>query len=117
MTENTIIQIIGLFFLINTLNHFFFSKRLERYALQRGQLSPGQSVKFAALLMGAGGIGLLIEPFQRIASLLLIGFLIIAAGTLHKFWQDQSNKTLLLESARFTRNLLLAGVLTWLVFL
>jgi|OM-RGC.v1.028567364 DoxX. len=116
MTETLILQATGVFFLLNALNHFFFGKKLESYALSRGHLSPGQSVKLSALLMLAGGLGLLVEPFQKVAGTGLGVFLIIAAFTVHKFWDDRSNAGILAESLRFMRNIALASAIFWMLF-
>lgn len=116
MNNTIILQVTGVFFLLNALNHFFFGKKLEAYALSRGHLSPGQSVKLSALLMVAGGLGLLAEPFQKVAGTGLCVFLIIAAFTVHKFWEDRSNAGILIESMRFFRNISLASIILWMLF-
>jgi putative oxidoreductase len=111
--EWLMVAVSGLF-ILQALVHIFKPLVLEKYAVRRGFLSAGQAVRLAGLLLLAGGIALWIEAFRFYAGLVLAVFTLVAAFSMHKFWDETDGELQFLELLHFLKNLLIVAVLIFL---
>ena len=114
MLKIILITLLGLFFILNGLNHFYNKSILEEYAHKKNLFSPNLSVKAAGALLIVGG-GLLLWPDGRqVAAILLSIFLVAAAFMIHQFWKEKDNQGRMLEAMHFTKNM---AILTELLYI
>lgn len=112
--KTLLIILLGIFFILNGINHFYNKKILEEYAHKRGLFSPTLSVKLAGLLLIGGGIALMIKKVQLLGVIGLSVFLLMATFTIHRFWEEEDKYDRMLESMNFTKNL---AILTELLYI
>ena len=114
MLKTILIILLGIFFILNGINHFYNTKILEEYAHKRGLFSPNLSVKAAGILLLGGGGLLMFPDFRVIAVIMLSFFLVVATFTIHRFWDEVKKEDKLLESMNFAKNL---AILTELLYI
>jgi uncharacterized membrane protein YphA (DoxX/SURF4 family) len=68
MIKTILLILLGLFFILNGLNHLFNRLTLEEYAHRRGLVSPRIMVFLSGLLLIFGGLSLMTGYFQLYAS-------------------------------------------------
>ncbi len=105
---------LGLFFVLNGINHLFNSHILEEYAEKRGLFSPKIAVLLSGILLIFGGISLVIKPIRIYGIIGLSIFLVVAAFTIHQFWQERDREKRMMEAAHFAKNM---AILTELVYI
>ncbi|MFB6163233.1 MAG: DoxX family protein [Halococcoides sp.] len=88
------------------LNHFQDVEGLTAYAEAKGLPVPRATVVASGIALVAGGVGIAIGAFAVVAGLLVAGFLLIAAVTMHDFWAVEDTQT---EMTQFLKNVALAG--------
>ena len=64
MLKTILVALLGIFFVLNGINHFYNEKTLEEWAAKRGLFSPKLSVKLAGILLVGGGIALNISALK-----------------------------------------------------
>lgn len=104
MIKQTLIILLGVFFIVNAINHFYNSHILKEYAHNRGLFKPEVMVYLSGILLLAGGL-CLITGFlivEGIAALCV--FLFIAAFSIHKFWKENDREVMMLEFMHFVKN-------------
>lgn len=114
MIKTILIGLLGLFFILNGINHFYNDIILEEYAAKRRLMSPKLMVKLAGVLLIGGGISLMIPPLRLFGIIGLSIFLIIAGFTIHRFWEETDRHQQWLEAMHFTKNL---AILTELIYI
>lgn len=90
------------------LNHFMQLESMTGYAQHKGLPAAKAMVLLSGLVLLAGGIGIVVGVFPVISGLLLAGFLLIAAVSMHDFWavgEEQQQA----EMTNFLKNIALAG--------
>lgn len=104
MIKTILISLLGLFFIINGVNHFYNKYVLEKYAKGRGLMAPRLMVTLSGILLIAGGLSLMtgLLIYWGIAGLCL--FLVIASFSIHKFWQENDRQMMMIEFAHFLKN-------------
>lgn len=112
--KTLLVILLGIFFILNGINHFYNTKMLEEYAHKRGLFSPRISVQLAGFLLIGGGIALMIKQVQIIGVIGLSVFLIMATFTIHRFWEEEDKYDRMLESMNFAKNL---AILTELLYI
>ncbi len=104
MIKKTLLIFLGMFFLLNGVNHFYNSHILKEYAEKRSLIAPKLMVILSGLLLIAGGLtiitGYLIVP--GIIGLCI--FLASASFMLHKFWAVKKRESIMLEAMHFVKN-------------
>ena len=104
-------HLVPVFFILSALNHILNGKAMEKYALRRGVLNANQTVKMSGLFLLLAGAALYVEKVQLYAVYALCGFMLVAAVTVHKFWEDSEQEIRLLEGMHFVKNLVLIVML------
>ncbi|MDH3650314.1 MAG: DoxX family membrane protein [Saprospiraceae bacterium] len=114
MIKTILLILLGLFFVLNGLNHLVNAKVLEEYAEKKGLFSPKIMVLLSGVALIGGGISMVIEPVRIYGILALCAFLIIASFTIHRFWSEKDRTNRLVEGMHFAKNL---AILTELVYI
>lgn len=104
MIKQILLILLGIFFLLNGLNHFFNSKILEEYAEKRSLLASKLMIKLSGILLCFGGITLISGFYLLYGIIGLCIFLLIASVTIHKFWGVENREIMMLESMHFAKN-------------
>lgn len=104
MIKQTLLVLLGIFFLLNGINHFYNTHVLREYAHKRGLLAPRTMVMLSGLLLVAGGLSLITGYFVIEGILALCVFLVIASFTIHRFWSEKEREMVMLESMHFVKN-------------
>jgi putative oxidoreductase len=114
MIKTILLILLGLFFVLNGLNHLFNRLTLEEYAHRRGLVSPRIMVLLSGLLLIFGGLSLMTGFFKLYGIVGLSLFLVIAAFTIHQFWRERDRNLQMLEAMHFSKNM---AILTELVYI
>jgi len=114
MIKTILLILLGLFFILNGLNHLFNRLTLEEYAHRRGLMSPRIMVFLSGLLLIFGGLTLMTGYFKIYGIIGLSIFLVIAAFTIHQFWRESDRDVKMLEVMNFAKNM---AILTELVYI
>ena len=116
MLKLALIGLIGLFFVLNGLNHLFNTMILEEYAHRQRLPRPRILVQLSGVLLIAGGIGFVIPATRQAAVIGLCVFLALASVLIHHFWTDHDRDTKLYEMLQFSKNLLIMVELVYIGF-
>ena len=104
----------GLFFILNGLNHLFNTITIEEYAHKRGLMSPRLMVYISGVALIFGGLSLMTGYFKIYGIIGLSIFLVIAAFTIHQFWKETETNMRMLEGMHFAKNM---AILTELLYI
>lgn len=104
MIKKILLILLGLFFLLNGINHFYNTQILKEYAHNRSLIAPKLMVILSGILLVTGGFTLISGYFIIEGMIALCIFLAIASFTLHKFWAVKKRETVMLESMHFVKN-------------
>lgn len=116
MLKSTLIVLIGVFFVLNGLNHLFNSQVLAEYAHRRRLKYGRQLVALTGVLLVAGGVGFVIPALRVPAIVGLSLFLILAMVLIHHFWTEPDREGRLHEALHFSKNLLILVELIYIGF-
>ena len=116
MLKLILIALIGIFFVLNGINHLFNTMILEEYAHRQRLPYAKRLVQLSGLLLIAGGIGFMIPETRQAAVIGLGVFLVLAMVLIHHFWTDQDRNTKLYEMLHFSKNLLILVELLYVGF-
>ncbi|MEM7028292.1 MAG: DoxX family protein [Chloroflexota bacterium] len=114
MIKQILLIVLGLFFLLNGVNHLFNRHFLEEYAEKRGLFSPRISVFLSGVLLIFGGISMVVEPIRIYGIIGLSVFLLVASFTIHNFWREKDRDGRMLEAMNFAKNI---AILTELIYI
>jgi putative oxidoreductase len=104
MIKQILLVLLGLFFLLNGVNHFYNTHILKEYADKRSLIAPKLMVILSGLLLIAGGLTLITGYFVIQGIIALCIFLAVASFTLHKFWAVKKREIVMLEAMHFVKN-------------
>jgi putative oxidoreductase len=104
MIKQILLILLGIFFLLNGINHFYNTHILKEYAEKRGLFAPKTMVLLSGVILSAGGLSLITGFFVVYGLAGLSVFLIIASFTLHKFWEVRNREMMMMESMHFVKN-------------
>jgi uncharacterized membrane protein YphA (DoxX/SURF4 family) len=107
MIKTILVILLGVFFLVNGINHFYNTDVLKKYASKRGLFSPKLMVQLSGILLLLGGLSLVSGFFTLYGIIGLCVFLITATFTIHTFWTEKERNSRLNESLHFTKNLVI----------
>jgi uncharacterized membrane protein YphA (DoxX/SURF4 family) len=85
MLKQVVVILLGIFFIINGVNHFYNTDLLKEYAESRGLFSPRFMVRLSGILLLFGGLTLITGYFVVIGAIGLGLFLIAASFSIHTF--------------------------------
>ena len=106
--------LLGLFFVLNGINHLFNTHIYEEYANMRGLISPRLMVRISGAALIFGGLSLISGYWMIYGIIGLSIFLIIASFTIHQFWKESGTDMRMLEGMHFAKNM---AILTELIYI
>ena len=114
MIKTILLILLGLFFILNGINHFINIHFYEEYSTRKGLISPRLMVRLSGIALIFGGLSLA-SGFLMIYGIIGLSiFLIIASFTIHQFWKEKGNEKKLLEGMHFAKNM---AILTELIYI
>lgn len=116
MLKLALVALIGVFFVLNGINHLFNTLILEEYAHRQRLPHARTLVRLSGLLLIAGGIAFVIPATRQAAVVGLSVFLVLAMVLIHHFWTDRDRDTRLFEMLQFSKNLLILVELVYIGF-
>ena len=105
MIKQILVILLGVFFLLNGINHFYNNHILEEYAKKRGLIAPHFMIMISGFLLICGGISLITGILLIPGIIGLCMFLIIASFSIHQFWQETKRDIFMLELMNFVKNI------------
>ncbi len=99
----------GGFFLQNGINHLKQHDKLVPYASSKGIPNPEQAVLASGVLLALGGASIILGFKPKLGALSVIGFLAIASGTMHDFWNSSDPGEKQNNLIHFSKNVALLG--------
>lgn len=115
MIKSTLVFLLGLFFILNAINHFYNSHMLKEYALKKGLIKPEIMVFLSGLLLLAGGLSMISGYFMIEGMIGLCIFMTIAAFTIHSFWKEKDREIMMIEFMHFVKNWAIIFELIYLI--
>ena len=94
MIKTILLVLLGVFFILNGVNHFFNTDVLAEYAHKRGIpiISPKLAVYLSGVLLLFGGLSLMSGFFKLYGIIGLSIFLVMAAFMTHQFWRETNSQ-------------------------
>ena len=105
--KQTLIVLLGLFFILNGINHYYNQRVLEGYARKRKLFMPTLSVRAAGVVLILGGAAFILAETRLYGTLALAGFMVLATALMHRFWEEKDKQVRMLETQNFTKNLVI----------
>ncbi len=99
----------GGFFLQSGINHLKEHAKLAPYAGSKGIPSPDEAVIASGILLTLGGASIMTGFKPKAGAMSLIGFLAIASGTMHDFWNSTEPGDKQNNLIHFSKNMALLG--------
>ncbi|KNB54303.1 DoxX family protein [Streptomyces caatingaensis] len=99
----------ALLFLTSAFGHLTGTKAMAGYAAAKGLPAPAAAVAGSGVLLLAGALSVLLGAWADLGALLLAVFLVPAALTMHRFWQEAEPMTRQQEMTHFQKDIALAG--------
>ena len=116
MLKQTLIVLIGAFFVLSGLNHFFNCHVITSYAKRMRLPRAEELVKASGVLLVAGGVAFLFPDVRVYAVVALAGFVALAAVLIHHFWTEKERDTRMYEALQFAKNALIFVELLYIEF-
>lgn len=101
--------LVGLFYLMNALNHFRNVDMMSGYAASKGVPAPRAMVQLTGLMLLVGGLSILLGAYPTVGIAVVVVFLVVVAFWMHNFWTVQDPMQRMGEMVNFNKNLALAG--------
>lgn len=114
MIKTILLILLGLFFILNGINHLINTHIYEEYSIKKGLVSAKLMVRVSGVVLIFGGLSLASGYLMVFGIIGLSVFLIIASFTIHQFWKEQKTEMKLLESMHFAKNM---AILTELIYI
>ena len=114
LIKTILLILLGLFFILNGINHLYNTHILAEYAHRRGLVSPQLMVRISGIALIFGGLSLM-TGFLKIYGIIGLSiFLVVSALTIHQFWREAEREMWMLEVTHFAKN---AALLTELIYI
>ena len=114
MLKTILLILLGLFFILNGVNHWINSHIYEEYSSKKGLMSPRLMVRLSGIVLVFGGVTLALGYLRIYGIIGLSVFLVIASFTIHQFWKESKTEARLLEGMHFAKNM---AILTELIYI
>ncbi len=114
MIKTILLILLGVFFVLNGINHLINTHFYEEYSANKGLLSPKLMVRVSGVALILGGVSLATGFLLIYGIIGLSVFLVIASFTIHKFWREHKTEMKLLEGMHFAKNM---AILTELIYI
>ena len=105
--KDILLLVLGLFFVLNGLNHLVNTHVYRKYATKRGLIHPTFMVRISAVVLILGGASLVIRQWMEWGLAGLALFLILASVMVHRFWEEQDRDSRLSEGMHLAKNILI----------
>jgi len=109
--QSTIFILIGIYFIISGVIQIIKGKSFDRYALDKGVVNAGHTVKFASLAIIVFGVLVMLPDLSEYGFYGLSLFLVISALSIHKFWECKDVSSRVSEGLHFGKNIGMAIML------
>lgn len=114
MIKIILLALLGLFFILNGINHLINTHIYEEYSIKRGLISPRLMVRLSGVILIFGGFSLAFDYLMIYGIIGLSIFLVIASVTVHQFWREKKTEMKLIEGMHFAKNM---AILTELIYI
>jgi len=114
MIKTILLILLGLFFILNGVNHWINTSIYEEYSSRRGLIAPKLMVRVSGVALVFGGLSLVTGYFLLVGIVGLSVFLVVASLTIHQFWKEKSHEGRLTEGMHFAKNM---AILTELIYI
>lgn len=114
MIKTVLLILLGLFFILNGINHLVNTKIYKEYSIKKGLISPLLMVRLSGVVLIFGGLTLAFGYLLIYGIIGLSIFLVIASFTMHQFWKEEKAEMKLQEVMHFTKNM---AILTELIYI
>ena len=114
MIKTILLILLGLFFILNGINHLINTHIYEEYSEKRGLMSPKFMVRISSVVLIFGGLTLAFGFLMIYGIIGLCIFLVIASFTVHNFWKEEKTQMKLMEGMHFAKNM---AILTELIYI
>lgn len=81
--------LVGVFYLMNALNHFRNVDMMSGYAASKGVPAPRAMVQLTGLMLLVGGLSILLGAYPTLGVAVVVVFLVVVAFWMHNFWTVQ----------------------------
>ena len=98
----------SLIFIASGVGHLTKTEAMAGYAAHKGIPSPKLAVQASGIVLLVGAVALLTGQV-RLGTILLGGFCLVAAVTMHAFWKESDAMAKMNEQTAFFKDLALAG--------
>ena len=105
MIKTILLALLGLFFILNGINHLVNTHIYEEYSAKKGLMSPKLMVRLSSVVLIFGGLSLMTGFLLLYGIIGLSVFLVIASFTIHQFWKEKTSEMKLLEGMHFAKNM------------
>ena len=114
MIKTILLILLGLFFILNGVNHLLNTSFYEEYSEKKGLISPKLMVRISGIALIFGGLSLATGYLMMVGIIGLSAFLVIASFTIHQFWNEKTHEKKLVEGMHFAKNM---AILTELIYI
>ncbi|NNE29836.1 MAG: DoxX family membrane protein [Saprospiraceae bacterium] len=116
MIKSILLILLGLFFILNGINHLINPQFYEEYSSRKGLMSPKLMVRLSGVLLIFGGLSLATGFVMIYGIIGLSVFLIIASFTIHTFWRSNTTEMKFLEGMHFAKNMAIFTELVYIAY-
>lgn len=109
--------LLGGFFIYNGINHFAKLHSLSSYANAKKIPFSKLAVSITGLMLIMGGLSILLNLYVIIGLWILILFMVVTTGAMHRFWNVDDPMHRMNDQVQFTKNLAIIGALLILLSL
>ena len=114
MIKTILLILLGLFFVLNGINHLINTHIYQEYSAKKGLISPLLMIRLSSVGLILGGLSLMLHIGMIYGIVGLCIFLLIASFTVHRFWREEKTEMKLLEGMHFAKNM---AILTELIYI
>ena len=114
MLKTILLILLGIFFILNGINHLINTHIYQEYSEKKGLMSPKLMVRLSGVALIFGGLSLSTGILLIYGIYGLSLFLVIASFTIHQFWKEDNMEMKLLEGMHFAKNM---AILTELIYI
>ena len=116
MLKQVLILLIGAFFVLSGVNHFFNCHVITSYAKRMRLPRAELLVKGSGVLLIGGGVAFVFPGLRLYAVVALAAFVAIAAVLIHHFWTESERDERMYEALQFAKNALIFVELLYIQF-
>ncbi|MEQ8351684.1 MAG: DoxX family protein [Leptospiraceae bacterium] len=112
--QDILLLVLGVFFILNGLNHLINTHVYKKYAAKRGLIHPAFMVRISAIVLLMGGISLATRQWMQWGIAGLAVFLVLASVLVHRFWEEPDRDSRLSEGMHLAKNILILTELAYI---